>query len=109
MGLYGRNLQFRQSTRVPRSSETIDLFLDRGKGLLERLPVVGVHGGLELLKNSVAGKPQAFFARFGGSLRGRQASLGLFRGPCLVLLLFYGLAFPAACHYTIIRALGERN
>jgi len=71
--------------------------------LLQHLAMTRVAGGLQLLSEAFSGKKQAFAFPVAFLLVGGKRCAGGF--PLLdacFLLLFYRLAFPAACHLSHI-------
>jgi hypothetical protein len=79
------------------------LSLQFGDGVLQHLAVAGIAGGLELLGEASPGKQEALAFPVALLLARRDRGAGGF--PLLrhfLLLLFYGLTLPAACHLRIL-------
>lgn len=79
------------------------LAIQLGDCLLQHLAVTRIAGGVELLVEAFAGKEQAVAFAVASLLGGRKRGAGRFLPLChFLLLLFDGLALPAARHYMIL-------
>jgi hypothetical protein len=73
------------------------------QGILEHFAVIGVLGGLELLKHMLAGEHEALLFPLGDELRRGKRDAGFGGGRCRLGLLFLDrFAFPAQRHMEII-------
>jgi len=79
------------------------------QGTLQHLAVVWVLGGLQPLKDTLAGEQQVLFLAPGYKLSRRKLGFGFVtRRYCLSLLLLYRLAFPASRHRKDYRRSASR-